>query len=134
MAASQSTRDPSVRRSSYMPPPTAKPAKKERFRTGSLVVANQTSLLHPFSNSTREFSLESGYVSHDGSTSTPNSPKKFILPGNQTGKRARLSGGTNGGFLSQSASEEETHLSPQANYMGEVRHSTARDKRLLFLR
>ena len=41
-----------------------------------MVASNQSALLHPPPNfgSKRESSLESGYLSHEGSNSTPNSP------------------------------------------------------------
>lgn len=114
-----------LRRSSYMPITTMKPPS-ERYRASSLVVpcSQNSSLLHPLSGSRREFSLESGYLSHDcgeGSSSTPNSPKKFTL--NQT--KNRKSG------LSQSISvEDEAGASPTATIM--LTTSTAREKRQMF--
>ena len=126
-----------LRRCSYMPPAgvPSKPPGSERYRASSLVVPNQSaSLLHPLTGSRREFSLESGYLSHEGSSSTPNSPKKFMLGQikSATGRR---------GVLSKSTSEEDGSGSPtvanksKVEYLGEIRqHTTAREKRQLWHR
>lgn len=121
-----------LRRCSYMP--TCQSGKPpERYRASSLVVPNQSSsLLRPLSGSRREFSLESGYLSsHDcgESTSTPNSPKKFML--SRETKAGKI--------LSQSYSEEDGSCSPSTSHkakldhFGEVRpYISAREKRQLF--
>lgn len=120
------------RRSSYMPVSSMRPpVPSERYRASSLVVPSQnSSLLHPLSGSRREFSLESGYLSHDcgeGSSSTPNSPKKFTL--NQT--KYRKSG------LSQSTSVEDEVISPTASRITltlttATSTQSAREKRQMF--
>jgi hypothetical protein len=73
----KTSHDLPLRRSSLMPPPPVNP-KQERYRTGSLVVSNQTTFLQPPSG--LDFSFESGYLSlHGSSNSTPNSPKSIPI-------------------------------------------------------
>lgn len=88
-------RDPQIlRRRSLMPPINP---NKERYRTGSLVAPNQSSMLQPPLGPKRESSMESGYLSgsHEGSNSTPNSPRSF-----RNGSRRRP-------VISQSMSEDD---------------------------
>ena len=106
------------RRCSYMPQPT-QPTGEQRIRAGSLVQAhNQSaSLLHVHS---REMSLESGYLSHEGgsSRSTPSSPKR-IAHFLQSKRRQ------SGRQLSQSASEDDGSPEP-------TQYLSVREKRQTF--
>ena len=109
------------RRCSYMPPMTTQPPG-ERIRAGSLVQAhNQSaSLLNPLFVHSREMSLESGYLSHEGgsSRSTPNSPKG-IAHFLQSKRRQ------SGRQLSQSASEDDGSPEP-------TQYWSVREKRQTF--
>ena len=99
---------------------------------GSLVQAHNqsTSLLHPLFVQSREMSLESGYISHEGggsSRSTPSSPKKFahFLQTKKRHSRAQLS---------QSASEDDGTTSPTIVTKSRIlenpqQHYTIREKR-----
>lgn len=123
------------RRCSYMPPTVTQPLCGERYRTGSLVQAHNqsTSLLHPLFVQSREMSLESGYISHEGggsSRSTPSSPKKFahFLQTKKRHSRAQLS---------QSASEDDGTTSPTIVTKSRIlenpqQHFTIREKRQKF--
>ena len=102
---------------------------------GSLVQAHNqsTSLLHPLFVQSREMSLESGYISHEGggsSRSTPSSPKKFahFLQTKKRHSRAQLS---------QSASEDDGTTSPTIVTKSRIlenpqQHFTIREKRQKF--
>jgi hypothetical protein len=102
---------------------------------GSLVQAHNqsTSLLHPLFVQSREMSLESGYISHEGggsSRSTPSSPKKFahFLQTKKRHSRAQLS---------QSASEDDGTTSPTIVTKSRIlenpqQHYTIREKRQKF--
>ena len=102
---------------------------------GSLVQAHNqsTSLLHPLFVHSREMSLESGYISHEGggsSRSTPSSPKKFahFLQTKKRHSRAQLS---------QSASEDDGTTSPTIVTKSRIlenpqQHYTIREKRQKF--
>ena len=78
-----------------------------------MVDPNQSSLLTPLPTfgSKREASLESGYLSHEGSNSTPNSPKSLK-------RRVKL------GAIGQSISEDgdgSESRSPPARIMPDAR-------------
>ena len=102
---------------------------------GSLVQAHNqsTSLLHPLFVHSREMSLESGYISHEGggsSRSTPSSPKKFahFLQTKKRHSRAQLS---------QSASEDDGTTSPTIVTKSRIlenpqQHYTIRERRQKF--
>ena len=110
------------RRCSYMPPMTTANPTEERIRARSLVHAhNQSaSLLHPLFVHSREMSLESGYLSHEGgsSRSTPSSPKR-ITHFLQSKRRQ------SGRQLSQSASEDDGSPEP-------TQYLSVREKRQTF--